>query len=602
MFRSLHMKLVLVLVLLIISVMAVVGTFLINSVTDYNIKRFIDQMEVAFDQQFIVMLESEAAGDGAVSRLVDILGLRASKLGIGDNRFFYILDAQSGELLFIEETTVEAGTSNRDFFRITPNMINAMAQKDVPYEDMVWSRAVEKLNPYFDVAIPVRVDGVPRYIVGVMDNKTELGELTGSLFEIIIQAMLFGLVAAILLSFLLSKTITTPIERLTAQAAKIAAGDFGDKPEIYSSDEIGELTQTFNNMAEVLDTTLQDVESERNKLNTLFQHMADGVVAFGSTGKLLHVNPAAKRMLGKEIDESMSYKDVFPNVQTDEADFNSENKFIEIDYSAKNKVIKIFLAPIALGERDPGIMAVLHDITEQRKLEQSRREFVANVSHELRTPLTNIKGYAETLLDADDIDSQTRKQFLTVVNSETDRMTRIVKDLLTLTRLDYNRMEMMMEPIDLRALALEVERSMAMVAGNAGLTLTAEIPKGMPQVNADRERIEQVLVNIVSNAVKYNKPHGTIRITGSWGEETVSLTVQDTGIGVPAEDVPHLFERFYRVDKARSRESGGTGMGLSIAEEIMTAHGGSISFESKLGSGSKVTVSFPRSGQVTADA
>ena len=606
MFRSLHMKLVLVLVLLIVSVMTVVGTFLISSVTDYNIQAFRTQMATAFTNTYLKLVQeataAETEGEDVLEALFQLLGQeRALQMGVSANRYYYVMDARyhsepgGTDLLKIMENPDRAASepSNRDRFQITPNMIAAMAEAPDDQGRFRLYDTVEKLDDYFDAAVALEV-GDSRYIVGVVDNRAEVSELTGQLFGIIIRAMLFGLVAAILLSFLLSKTITTPIERLTDQAALIAAGDFSNKPEIYSNDEIGTLTSTFNDMAEVLDDTLKEAEGERNKLNTLFLHMADGVVAFDSTGKLLHVNPAAKRMLGRDISGDMTYRDIFPNVQAEEGEMGRENRFLEIDYSAKNRILKILLAPIQVGERDPGIMAVLHDITEERKLDQSRREFVANVSHELRTPLTNIKGYTETLLNIEDIDLETRRQFLTVVYNETDRMTRIVKDLLTLTRLDYNRMEVKMDSMDLRALALESQHSMSLSAEKAGLKLTARIPGNMPSIVGDRERIEQVIINVVSNAIKYNRPKGTIHMSGGWNDELVYIKVTDTGIGVPEEDLPHLFERFYRVDKARSRESGGTGMGLSIAREIAELHGGAILFDSKYGEGSEVTVSFPR--------
>ncbi len=581
MFRSLHMKLVLVLVLLIISVMAVVGAFLMTSVTDYNIQDFEDQMRGVFTQEFIAQLEREAAGENAAPRLRSVMETYSARLGIDSYRAFYVLDAQTHEFIVVSDE------SFRSKLMLTPNIINAL-------EGESGYVGVDRMSPYFDAATPVRVGGQVKYVVGVMDSKDELSSITLNLFTSIIRSMLFGLVASVLFSFLLSKTITNPVERLTEQAAKIASGDFGARPEIYSTDEIGVLTQTFNEMSEVLESTLHEAESERDKLNTLFLHMADGVVAFDSAGRLLHVNPAARRMLGRDVGLGMLYADIFPNIQVDEADFNDDNRLFEVDYAAKNRILKILLAPINVGERDPGVMAVLHDITEERKLDQSRREFVANVSHELRTPLTNIKGYTETLLTIEDIDKETERQFLGVVCGEADRMTRIVKDLLTLSRLDYNRMEMKMERMDLRALALEAQRSMEITAKNQSITITETMPGRMPHIYADRERIEQVLINIISNAVKYNKPNGSITISGGWNDSSVYIVVEDTGIGVPAEDIPRVFERFYRVDKARSRESGGTGMGLSIAREIVESHGGEITFDSELGKGSRVTVIFPR--------
>ncbi|MDD7310924.1 MAG: ATP-binding protein, partial [Clostridia bacterium] len=429
---------------------------------------------------------------------------------------------------------------------------------------------------------------------GVLDDKSELQELNWNLFTILIRAMLFGLVVAICLSFLLSKTITNPVERLTDQAARIAAGDFGSSAGIDSNDEIGVLSDTFDEMSAKLETTLRQVEEERNKLGTLFQHMADGMVAFDSEGRLLQFNPAAEVMLGRRLEDTLRYTDVFPDVQVRQEDLAQDGRSIEIDFAAGSRFLKIYFAPIRLGADSTGLMAVLHDVTEQRKLDDSRREFVANVSHELRTPLTNVRGYAETLMSADDIDRDTQMRFLGVISSEADRMTRIVKDLLTLTRLDYNRMEMNMQLMDLRELGAKAAQAMEGQARSKDLTLTCTLPEALPEVLGDAERIQQVIINIITNAIKYNKPHGSITITGGTEGDRVFLRVADTGIGVPKEDLPRLFERFYRVDKARSRESGGTGLGLAIAKQIVESHGGTIGFDSEYGKGSVVTMYLPR--------
>ncbi|HIU43153.1 MAG TPA: HAMP domain-containing protein [Candidatus Ventrousia excrementavium] len=578
MFRSLHMKLVLVLVLLIVSVMAVVGTFLINSVAGYNIEGFREEMLRVFTQEFILTLEKSAAGDEPVPVLREVLEAYSGSLGIDQYRSFYILDGTTGEYLAGSDDSLAQSLT------LTSNILTAMNGEV--------GQDVERLSPYFDVAVPIRgPEGL--YIVGVMDDKTELNDLSWQLFSILIRSMLFGLLVAILLSFLLSKTITTPVERLTAQASAIAAGDFSRKAEVYASDEIGILTQTFNEMAQVLETTLNEIEGERNKLNTLFLHMADGVVAFDRSGHILHQNPAAEKMLGKPLDASKTYAEVFPNLHIDDSDIVENGRYIEIDYSANKRILKIFFAPFG-GDEDGGLIAVLHDITEQQKMESSRREFVANVSHELRTPLTNIRGYTETLIDAHgDIDDETEIKFLTVVHNEADRMTHIVKDLLTLSQLDYERMQMNASEVSLRALALGAVEAMSMEASRQQVTLQCDLPEDLPTVTGDRERIEQVIVNIISNAIKYNRPQGSVTLTGGTEDGKVFLRVSDTGIGVPEEDLPRLFERFYRVDKARSRERGGTGLGLAIAKEIIEYHGGTIRFESVYGEGSVVTITLP---------
>ena len=578
MFRSLHRKLVLVLVLLIVSVMAVVGTFLINSVTSYHIREFQSQMSSVFTSEFILTLE-ENAGDG--NALQGMIEAYSAPLGIDEYRCFYVLDGRTGAYLSGSDDDYGAQ------LQLTPNVLAAMNGQV--------GQQTQTLGEYFDVAIPIRDgEGKVAFVVGVLDDKTELQELNWNLFTILIRAILFGLVVAIFLSFLLSKTITTPVEKLTDQAARIAAGDFTSSAQIQSEDEIGILSDTFDEMSAQLETTLRQVEEERNKLDTLFQHMADGMVAFDSDGMLLQFNAAAEEMLDRKLDESLRYTDVFPEVQVRQEDVALDGRSIEIDYAAGPRFLKIYFAPIRLGAEGKGLMAVLHDVTEQRKLDDSRREFVANVSHELRTPLTNVRGYAETLMSADDIDRDIQMRFLGVISSEADRMTRIVKDLLTLTRLDYNRMEMHMQRMDLRELGQKAAAAMEGQAKSQGLTLTCDLPAEMPAVTGDPERIQQVIINIITNAIKYNKPQGSIAITGGVEAEQVFLRVEDTGIGVPKADLERLFERFYRVDKARSRESGGTGLGLAIAKQIVETHGGRIGFDSEYGKGSIVTLYLPR--------
>ena len=568
----------LVLVLLIVSVMAVVGTFLINSVTSYHIREFQSQMSSVFTSEFILTLEQNAGDGNAVQGMIEAY---SAPLGIDEYRCFYVLDGRTGAYLSGSDDDYGAQ------LQLTPNVLAAMNGQV--------GQQTQTLGEYFDVAIPIRDgEGKVAFVVGVLDDKTELQELNWNLFTILIRAILFGLVVAIFLSFLLSKTITTPVEKLTDQAARIAAGDFTSSAQIQSEDEIGILSDTFDEMSAQLETTLRQVEEERNKLDTLFQHMADGMVAFDSDGMLLQFNAAAEEMLDRKLDESLRYTDVFPEVQVRQEDVALDGRSIEIDYAAGPRFLKIYFAPIRLGAEGKGLMAVLHDVTEQRKLDDSRREFVANVSHELRTPLTNVRGYAETLMSADDIDRDIQMRFLGVISSEADRMTRIVKDLLTLTRLDYNRMEMHMQRMDLRELGQKAAAAMEGQAKNQGLTLTCDLPAEMPAVTGDPERIQQVIINIITNAIKYNKPQGSIAITGGVEAGQVFLRVEDTGIGVPKADLERLFERFYRVDKARSRESGGTGLGLAIAKQIVETHGGRIGFDSEYGKGSIVTLYLPR--------
>ncbi len=579
MLKSLQMKLVLILMLLVIAVMAVVGIFLVNSVTAYNISNFKQQMADFFALRGGEVEAGLRACDGDPQAMTQVMEAYTGGLGLDDHRNFYILDGRTGEFLASSQ-----GRDETPFRELTPNMTAAMSGRT--------GQEITALSPYFDVALPL--DG-GAYVLAVVDDKGELDELTWTMFTILLRSLMFGLAVAAMLSFILAKTITNPVETLTKTADRIAAGDVSQRPQAESADEIGALTHTFNEMANVLESTLAEVNGERNKLNTLFIYMAEGMVAFGKNGRILHMNPAAQRMLGLEFDPELTYAQVFPNMEIEEADLAEDGKCIEIDYAANKRILKIFLTMFggADGENG-GIMAVMHDITEQTKLDSSRREFVANVSHELRTPLTNVKGYTETLLDAgDDIDPQSRRSFLQVIYNESDRMTHIVKDLLTLSQLDYGRMDLRLAELPVEMIVANIASAMMIEAKNQGLTLETSFQRPLPNILADQARMEQVIANVISNAVKYNRPGGRVEVSAFVEGDQVAVRVKDTGIGIPQEDIPRLFERFYRVDKARSRERGGTGLGLAIAKEIVEQHNGTIQVESQLDQGTAVTIRIP---------
>ena len=577
MFRSLHMKLVLILVLLIVSVMAVVGTFLINSVSNFYFEDFRQQVSEVFTADLQTELGHTAVGDDGAEKLYEKLSYYAALLGLDNYRNYYILD---GEGDYVAGSNQTVGSE----LRANPNIIAAMAGRVGANGSVA--------DSYMDIAIPIQGD--KPYIVYIRDTKEDIRSLTWRFFAIVMQAMLFGLLVAILLSFLLSKTITTPIENITKSAQHVAAGDFGQMIPIQSSDEIGELTRTFNNMSQVLKTTLEEVQGERDKLNTLFLHMTDGVAAFTTDGRMIHMNPATERLLGVSFREDMTFNEMFRGIALPDGEDAGKAGFVQTEIHRLGRTLNALFAPYG-GMGDGGIMAVIHDITEQRKLDDARREFVANVSHELRTPLTNIKSYTETLVDAaGELPPDTEVKFLGVISNEADRMTRIVKDLLTLSKLDYGRMDLRFTRISLREMLESVHAAMSLAAKDNGHELLMKITGRLPDMVGDRERLEQVAVNLLSNAVKYTPRGGTIHLDAAMRDDNhVMIQVRDNGMGIPKEDIPRLFERFYRVDKARSREKGGTGLGLAIAREMVEAHKGTIYLESELDVGTTVTIVLP---------
>lgn len=474
--RSLYTKLVLIIMALIVAFMAVAGAFLLHGVRNFYLEQFYEEMQSVFSSEELAQdLRSAADSDRASAAVADILNAYTGPLGIDSGtRNYYILDGYTGIYITGSNTPAQEITN-------TPNILTAMAGKP--------GYASDASADYMDVAIPLNGRG-GNYILYIVDNKSTIQNLNGDLTRIILQAMGIGLLIAALMSLLLAKTLVTPIQELTLAAKRVANGDFDHKPENHAKDEIGVLTQTFNDMAGTLEETLDNL----------------------------------------------------------------------------------------------------------KKSEQMRKEFVANVSHELRTPITSVKSYSETLLEDPDMPPAMQQKFLNVIVNESDRMTNLVQDLLTLSRFDAGSIEFSFTRFRFEKSLQDVYSAMVMEAQKHGHTFTLDIQTDLPEIVGDRGRIEQVLINMVSNAIKYTKDGGVITMTAGQAGNQVWCTVRDNGVGIPAQDVDRVFERFYRVDKARSRESGGTGLGLSIANEIVMRHGGKLSLESDLGKGTAITMTLPVEG------
>ena len=563
MFRSLHMKLVLIMLLLITSLMTVVGAFLMTSITSFYIDQFYEQMNGTFGEEnpaFYQTLCSEAAHEDGLDQIQALLD--------GNGQFLSGSDEEGGATL--------------------PQTANLMAARSGEVGD-----TGDITANYMDLAIPVQ-GGENFYIIYIHDNRDTVSDLNSELFMIILQALLIGLLISVLLSFLLSKTMIIPIEKLTEGAERVAAGDFSSTIDVESTDEIGILTTTFNDMAAVLEETLAAVETERNKLDTLFLHMTDGVVAFAGDGSIVHCNPAASDML--ELDaEQMDYNHLFGALFALEEVLSLERpNFKEAEMNIHEKYLEVYFAPFD-QESGSGVMAVLHDVTVQKKNEEMRKEFVANVSHELRTPLTNVRSYAETIRDAEDIPRDMTNNFLDIIIGETDRMTHIVQDLLTLSRLDSGRADFKMSRFAFGDAIESVCRAVELDAKRHQHTFCRLYTAAdLPMIVGDRNRLEQVMMNVVGNAIKYTPDGGEIRVRAGANEAKVWMEVSDNGIGIPRSDWSRIFDRFYRVDKHRSRESGGTGLGLSIAKEIVLRHGGTIgAVEPENGQGTTIRIVLP---------
>ena len=415
--------------------------------------------------------------------------------------------------------------------------------------------------------------------------------------KILISATVLALSITIFLGFLIANSITVPIRDVTKKAEKMAKGDFEQFVDVKSDDEIGQLASMFNYLTLKLKETLQQMELEKSKLNTIFNYMADGVIAIDMEGNVIHANPVAINILQLEDTNGINIfnrdflKDiVLQNVQLKDSNTYDEGKIVEINKS----VYQLKYAPFR-NEQDNmgGIIIVIQDITQQYKLDNMRKEFVANVSHELKTPITTIKSYTETLMEYKDLDEELSNKFLMVIDKECDRMARIVRDLLQLSNLDYNQTKWNKVECKVDKLIEDVCLKLDLAIKEKNHKLIVDLEENLPDIIVDIDGMEQVILNVLSNAIKYTPDNGEIKISAVKDYDKVVIKVKDNGIGIPKEDINRIFERFYRVDKGRSRELGGTGLGLSIAKQIVEAHDGRITLESEYNKGTEVSIALP---------
>lgn len=584
MLKSIQWKIVAMFLLVILSVTTVIGSFLMINIVDMYNNEFSVMMERVFTDEYVSQLESNAAQENGLTKVSDMMSSYIGLLGIDTYRFYCILDAKSGAVL---ESSDELRSINLEK---SDNIILAMTGQN--------GNKSNTEKKYMDYAVCVKVNSEPTYIIYVKDTKDEMQSAVQNVFLIIIQALLLSMVISIVIGYLLSRTITTPIITLTKRAEKLADGHFEKIPESKSNDEIGRLSNTFRFMSSTLHSSIEELESEKTKIETILSNMTDGILAFNVSGDIVHANPEALRILNIETADDIVFDTFFEQIGTGislgDLLYINHAAPIEkyIDYN--DKYIQLNFVTSMLDEKIDGIIVVIRDITKQQKLELARREFVANVSHELRTPLTTVKAYAETLIDsADEQDAMTIK-FLKVIETEADRMTRIVKDLLTLSHLDDNTdNQLQKDDVDIKSFIETVVSKMEINAKNKNQTISYTAMNQMPVIRINRDRLEQVLMNILSNAIKYTPEGGSVEVFSSRVYNNLIISVIDNGIGIPEENLPRIFERFYRVDKARSRETGGTGLGLAIAKQIVESFGGKISIKSEFEKGTEVSITLP---------
>jgi two-component system phosphate regulon sensor histidine kinase PhoR len=419
---------------------------------------------------------------------------------------------------------------------------------------------------------------------------------------------LFSLILILPLAYFLARSLTHPILEVAQKAIQLVSSTFGKEVQVSSTDELGSLSKAIGEMDVQFRNQIEEISKEKDYLQTILKGMVEGVLVVDGRGRILMVNDALRQLLSLSSDVSDKMPlEIIRNAELEgairKALQDGENIALELDLDKSGeKTIEVNVVSILPSKRKMdedregirGAIAVFHDITRLKQLEKIRQDFVANVSHELRTPLTTIKGYAETLLEGALKEDQAF-QFVQVIKRHTDRLTKIVEDLLMLSRIETKEFQLKMEAIPLRDFIDDVVEFVKEPAEKKKISLSRNEILSSLAVQADRSYLEQILINLLDNAIKYTPEGGRVTVSAiEKDSKEIQFSVEDNGIGIPKEDLSRIFERFYRVDKGRSKELGGTGLGLSIVKHLVQAHGGRVWVESQIGKGSTFYLTLPK--------
>lgn len=465
-------------------------------------------------------------------------------------------------------------------------------------ESKRFSTTVKKDMLYIAAAFgKEKTEGVVRLALPLSD----MAVLSGYLKKTLLITLIIAFFVAVAASIGASSYISKPINYIAMAAKEISAGDFSRKIRVTSNDEIGALANTFNNMSEEIRFQIEEATEKRTQLEAVLFSMFDGLMVVDSKCKIILMNAALKKLFSIEQEPfGKSPIELIRNVGIQEiaesvlqAYDGVKKKELSVMF-AEEKSLIIHGTPIMRDGKILGGVLVFHDVTDLKRLEMIRKDFIANVSHELRTPVSNIKGYSETLLEGALDEKKNAKEFVEIISKSAERLVQLIDDLLDLSKIESGKISIDRGTCSMKNITQKALDEMLKTGKRKNINITNNIPDTVPDVSADEYMILQVLLNLLDNSIKYSNGDNNIDIQAHETEGFVRVDIKDQGIGIPENDLPRIFERFYRVDKARSRELGGTGLGLSIVKHIIQEHGGEVSVESVLGKGSTFSFTLPK--------
>jgi two-component system sensor histidine kinase ResE len=572
-----------VLIILTVMLLEFFENYHINE-TENGLKKTASQMAMILEDHYDV---EQGAGLEIAMELVDKV---SSAVVIYDsNHYYYSPNTTKSEQLPISFLMTE-----KDFSKVF------QGEKVVKQIS-----SLEKIRDQNNVDQQLMVIGVPFQTqtgstgaVFIYQPLEVMQETTQTTTKFILLAAGVAIILTTIFAFFLSTRITAPLRKMREAAFEVARGKFDTKVPILSHDEIGELATAFNQMGRQLKFNMNALSQEKEQLASILSSMADGVITFNRDGTILITNPPAEMFLQNWYYAQNQTNSNFEAVPAEVMELfqlavNTEKEQVG-EISVQGRFWVIIVSPLYNNKYIRGAVAVIRDMTEERKLDKLRQDFIANVSHELRTPISMVQGYSEAIVDDIASSNEEKKEFARVIYDESLRMGRLVNELLDLARMEAGHIQLSLEMIEFKPYINRIIRKFQGLAKEKGVTLNVELTNENGVFYFDPDRIEQVLTNLIDNAIRHTPSGGTVTVIEKSDQRGCVIEVTDTGSGISEEDLPFVFERFYKADKARTRGRSGTGLGLAIAKNIITAHNGQITVQSKLGHGTTFSIFLPR--------